>query len=182
MHVVGGTGVDESDHRVGAHALGAVRGLHEEVRQASRRVKPSFKISFRRTFFFLPDRELELVDEPGEEEEELVLGQRLPDAEALAHHEGDASLVAAEAPGRRVHEAGRAEAGRVLPVVGVVHHLGRQQGSKHVFFYTRNRVMCNRQSDADYFVVYAKSRHDQHFIALKEHRPSNYLSNQFLMA
>ncbi len=67
LHIVIGTRMNEPDHGIRVDLAGSVRSL-----------------------------ELELVQDSSEEEEELVESQCLSDAESLAQHEWDASLVASE--------------------------------------------------------------------------------------
>ena len=64
------------------------------------------------------------LQEPREEEEDLVVSQLLTQAVSLAHQEGNTSLLLPELPSHGVQEPLRLELLRLLPVVGIVHDPG----------------------------------------------------------
>ena len=65
---------------------------------------------------------VKLLEQPREEQEELVQCQGLPNAKPLAQHEGDTALILAELALSR-QEAVRPERIRVYPVVLAMHDL-----------------------------------------------------------
>ena len=65
--------------------------------------------------------EAEPLQDPGEEEEELVVRQLLARAVPLAHQKGNAPLRPHESPASRVQEPVRIEPFRLLPICRIIH-------------------------------------------------------------